>query len=482
MKTSPCVIAVLSAFFLLLCACQKAPQITVSTPLTLDMSVDGSSGAIAFMANRDWTVSCSESWIHVNPTSGPASKKNPVTVNVQCDANPTYDDRTATVSIRAGDAVQTVTVKQPQKPGIVVPTQSFEIKADTKSIEVEVQANTDYIVSVSVDWIKEAGTKALTSKTYLFNIEENTGYDDRAGRITIFPNDASIATQVISVKQAAKAGLEVKNTEYEMKVDGGTIEVAVKTNVELEVKPEVDWIHFAETKALSNKTVVLTVDKNEGSERRTGKVTIRQKNGSLSSTISVMQYSLISGGVDMGLSVNWAECNLGARTPEGYGDYYAWGEIEVKDQYLWSNYKWALNDDNKTITKYCPSDQPEYWGGSGSPDGKTVLDPEDDVAHVRMGGKWRIPTDGEWMELWENCTWTWTAQNGTFGRLIVSNINGNSIFLPATEVIGSVGHYWTSTVYPLYSNGTWFGWFTSDTIGRGIGKRSEGKTIRPVTD
>ena len=123
-------------------ACQKAPQITMTTSPTIDLSADGSSGTITFTANRDWTISCSEAWIHVNPSSGEKSKDT-VTVTVRCDANTTYDDRSATVTIRAEDAVQTVTIKQPQNLGVIVPTQTFDIKADTKSIDVEVQANVD---------------------------------------------------------------------------------------------------------------------------------------------------------------------------------------------------------------------------------------------------------------------------------------------------------------------------------------------------
>lgn len=492
MKAPSFVHAALSAVIILLGACQKAPQITISTPVSIDISSDGSSGTITFMANRDWTVSCSESWIQVNPVSGPASKRDPVTVSYRCDPNQTYDDRTATVTIRAEDAVQAVTVRQPQKLGIIVPSEIIEIEAETKSFEVEIQANVGYNVWETASWLTFLDTKGLKSEKLVFSAEENTSADEREAWVTLMPNDESIQPPAFKVRQAAKSFVEIDKTEYEMKVDGGTLEVAVRTNVELDVKPEVAWIHFDQTKALSDKTVVLTVDKNEGSEKRTGKVTISNKNGSVSSTISVKQYGSFEGAVDMGLSVYWAECNLGARTPEGFGDYFAWGETEVKDTYSWKTYKWCKDGDKNKLTKYCPSDKAGFWGGAGSPDGKTEIDPEDDVVHSRLGGKWHIPTDEEWVELMMNCTWTWTPQNGTFGYLVVSNITGNSIFLPATGFMngnelmftGQLGRYWSSSLPLLPDSSPSYAWFMNlneDAVGRGTTDRYDGNAIRPVT-
>ena len=123
--------------------------------------------------------------------------------------------------------------------------------------------------------------------------------------------------------------------------------------------------------------------------------------------------------VDLGLSVKWATFNVGATKLEEYGDYCAWGETEPyyevgyaqespqahwKDGYSagygWSNYKWC-NGSYSTLTKYNTSTS------YGTIDNKTVLDPEDDVAHVKWGGSWRMPTFGELSELHNSCTWTW---------------------------------------------------------------------------
>ena len=150
--------------------------------------------------------------------------------------------------------------------------------------------------------------------------------------------------------------------------------------------------------------------------------------------------------VDLGLSVKWATCNVGANTPEEYGDYYAWGETSEKSSYTKKTYKW-WDGSYRTQTKYCID------SGFGTVDNKTVLEPEDDVAHVKWGGSWRMPTISEKEELIDNCTWSRITQNGVNGYKITSQKNGNSIFLPAAgganyEVVGrgNSGGYWLSSL------------------------------------
>lgn len=109
--------------------------------------------------------------------------------------------------------------------------------------------------------------------------------------------------------------------------------------------------------------------------------------------------------LDLGLSVKWASCNIGADTPSGVGDLFAWGEVEPKEEYTWINYKWA-QDESKKVTKYCFSNRPNKWALEGEPDNIAVLEPADDAAHVILGSNWRMPTQEELTELIENCIWT----------------------------------------------------------------------------
>jgi uncharacterized protein (TIGR02145 family) len=183
--------------------------------------------------------------------------------------------------------------------------------------------------------------------------------------------------------------------------------------------------------------------------------------------------------VDLGLSVKWANMNVGATTPEGYGDYFAWGETTTKSIYDWSTY-FDTNDGGKTFTKY---------NNNG---GKTVLDPEDDAAHVNWGGSWRMPTKAEWQELHDNCTWTWTTQNGINGYKVTSNKEGYTekyIFLPAAgnrydgglDNVGYSGRYWSSSLDERYSDNAWDLNFNSYRHRLYQGNyRYGGRSVRPV--
>ena len=185
------------------------------------------------------------------------------------------------------------------------------------------------------------------------------------------------------------------------------------------------------------------------------------------------------GYVDLGLSVKWATCNVGANNPEDYGDYFAWGETTTKDTYKWSTYKWC-NGSSSTLTKYCNNSS---YGNNGFTDNKTQLELSDDAARANWGGSWRMPTDAEWEELINNCTWTWTTQNGKNGYKVTSKSNGNSIFLPASSLdkAGSYGNYWSSSLNTDYPYGAWCVYFYSSSESRSsYAYRYNGRSVRPV--
>lgn len=184
-------------------------------------------------------------------------------------------------------------------------------------------------------------------------------------------------------------------------------------------------------------------------EWKDGKYTARSISEIDSITFSLPNVKTIpDNAVDLGLPSGtlWADRNVGADTPEGYGDYYAWGETTPKSLYNWSSYKWC-NGSETTMTKYCTN------SSYGTVDNKTVLDAEDDAATANWGNEWRMPTYAEYAELDAECTWAWTTQNGVKGYK-VTGPNGNSIFLPAAgyscsdnvNYVGSNGSYWSSSL------------------------------------
>lgn len=190
--------------------------------------------------------------------------------------------------------------------------------------------------------------------------------------------------------------------------------------------------------------------------------------------------------VDLGLPSGtlWATCNIGAKSPEEYGDYFAWGEIEPKSFYNWNNYKWC-NGTKDSLTKYCIN------SSLGNVDNKTKLEECDDAAHIHWGGNWVIPSYANYMELSEYCDEETFILNGQKGKIMTSKINNKTIFLPCsglylddfihyTEINGSL---WASTLLDMNFHDTeiWADYLGFMTTGfYASPTRQCGIPIRPV--
>ena len=174
--------------------------------------------------------------------------------------------------------------------------------------------------------------------------------------------------------------------------------------------------------------------------------------------------------VDLGLSVCWAGWNVGASSPEDFGEHYAWGEITTKSEYSEETY--------------------QYYDSGYTNIGANICGTQYDVARAQWGGNWRLPTKAEMQELVDRCTWTWTTYKYATGYK-VTGPNGNSIFLPAegyryngTELYEwrSFGYYWSGTLVDGCTNIA----YGLHTCSRGYyvlySLRSHGYTVRPVSD
>ncbi len=191
--------------------------------------------------------------------------------------------------------------------------------------------------------------------------------------------------------------------------------------------------------------------------------------------------------VDLGLPSGtvWATCNVGANTPEEYGEYYAWGETAPKTTYNWSTYQYCNGGEGEnTLTMYCNNSN---YGYNGFTDNLTTLLPEDDAATVNWGSGWCTPTHDQWRELYQNTTHTWTTQNGVNGRLFTAN-NGNSLFLPAAgwrqnDILHSVGYsgeYWSSSLLTVDPSYALYCCFVPGMCRLEGYHRSDGRSVRPV--
>ena len=190
--------------------------------------------------------------------------------------------------------------------------------------------------------------------------------------------------------------------------------------------------------------------------------------------------------VDLGLPSGtlWATCNVGANAPEEYGDYFAWGETQTKTTYNWITYLYC-NGSSNTLTKYCYNSE---YGYNSYTDSLTTLLSCDDAATANWGDDWRMPTNEEWEELFQNTTYISTIQNGINGFLFTAS-NGNNLFLPSAgrrwdrelNYAGSNGYYWSNSLYFGYPYDAWS--ISFDSYGYGgvyCDYRYFGRTIRPV--
>lgn len=192
--------------------------------------------------------------------------------------------------------------------------------------------------------------------------------------------------------------------------------------------------------------------------------------------------------IDLGLpsGTKWACCNIGANSPEEYGDYYAWGEIETKSVYNWSTYKWS-DGSQFSMNKYC--NNPDY----GNIDNKTLLEPEDDAAYMNWGPAWRMPTREQQDEIRNNCDWIWATYKNVTGMLIKSRINDSFVFLPAAGYISGAspsntadyGYYQSASLDLDVSDDSYYFYFNSQghywndfstTVGRDVGF-----SVRPIS-
>lgn len=761
-------------------SCGTDPSIIINDSTNYIFTAQGGTQNLTFTCNRDWFISSSESWCSVSPSSGLA-QEGPISITISCESNPNYDSRSCVLSLNIDGANKTIQIEQETAIGLLVSPTTFDLTSIAQSIEIEVQSNVEYIVSVAPEcehWI--ARTKDLSSSKLSFNIADNIEYDARDGFITIAQKDGNLSS-TIKIHQAQTDGLMVTATQYEVSEEEQSINVEVKANVEFDVLSETEWIKYVKTKALQTSEIILTVEANNSTFNRSGAITIKQKDGSLTQTIAVLQqakpklntesssdislfsatlngslavesaaavtddvwflysssaqtidelkakgnkvisqlddsgsfskqltglslatpyyyvacalvngreyygdvntfttldysaevetgmasmvdffscnlrgqlsttnadsftkdvwflysstsstidellangirvssslseegvftatleglehgttyqyiacakvhdrdyygivksfttkgfsadvstvgatsdrlymatlsgsvalinasnftksagflygenltsleqliangnsmtalidldshfsgelnglkcgvtyffvawvkvfdstfygevlsftsYALPEGAVDMGLSVAWASCNIDALSPEEIGGLYAWGEIETKTTYDWRNYLWGTPSN---LTKY---NTDRYVG---IVDNILLLEPDDDVAHVKLGGRWRIPTKEEYEELISNCSWSWMKYHGVLGCMITSNINGNKIFIPATSQ--TRGDYWTAS-YHLRELATIL-WIEESFMTVGYGSyRCQGLPIRPVTE
>ena len=377
--------------------------------------------------------------------------------------------------------------------GAIVPVSGIEIPATLEIITGRTSTLTatvspDNATYKNITWgssDESIATVDATGKVTAVSIGKAT--------ITAYSADASkTACCEVTVCQLIES-ITLDKTELEMYVGDAPVTLVATVLPDVFTMKNLTW-----TSAYPEVATVDSDGKVTALSKGSTKISVRATDGSGVSTACMVTVKLNLSkpdsveAVDLGLpsGLKWASCNVGATKPFEYGEYFAWGETQPKENYNWWTYKWC-NGDYNLLTKYCTRNY--YWNSSEPMDNKSVLDPEDDVASANWGGGWRMPTDEEWTELWTKCKWTWTSDyNGTgiAGRIVTSIMSGyetKSFFLPAaghrcdTDLynVGS-GDYWSSSLGAGDPYDAWYVTFGSGLYNFRSCYRSYGLSIRPV--
>ena len=251
--------------------------------------------SVSFTTNTNWMLSIAattggSTWCKASATSG---SKGTANVKFTVTENTDYDDRSVSVTIKAGTASKTFTITQKGADALLVTTKKYEVAQAGGKIEVEVKANIEYQLAVSEtakDWIKETQSKsrALTTKKHTFQIAENEEVEKREGEITIKSGDK---VETVKVYQAGGAVLLLSKNEFTVSDAGETISVDIKSNVEYGVQmPDVDWIKDeASNRGMSSHTLKYVIAPNEGYDSRSAEIIFYDQNSDLKDTLKVIQ-------------------------------------------------------------------------------------------------------------------------------------------------------------------------------------------------
>ena len=228
-------------------------------------------------------------WVKYNTTKALTTS----TVVLDIAENKTYDGREGKVTIKqdGGSLSSTITIKQSQLDGLFLTTSEYNLSNEKHTLTVEVKSNIDFEVKSEADWIKYVETKGLKTNQIILDIAANETYDAREGKVIVKQKNGDLSG-TITVKQEQNFGLILSQTAFDLGNDAQTIEVEVKYNVDFDVVIPSgckDWIKQVSTKGLNSRTYTFSIGKNETYDAREGSITFKQKNGSLSGTVSVKQ-------------------------------------------------------------------------------------------------------------------------------------------------------------------------------------------------
>lgn len=236
-------------------------SISSSGNISVVVTSEGGSSTVQFSVNKDWEIiainSRAESWCSVTPTKG---SKGTITLSINTSPNYDYEERNASFSLKCEDKSYNIVIKQKQKDAVILSSNKVELDADGGNVVIEVKHNISFsyeIAASAASWIKESGTKGLTSDSVSFSIEPNRDSEPRSGSITFKSEEGSEVVNIF--QQGFTPSIILSQTDIVLGSDGGTIPVEVKSNMDISFTIDAgsEWIVEDKTKAMSTNTYYL---------------------------------------------------------------------------------------------------------------------------------------------------------------------------------------------------------------------------------
>ena len=416
-----CMIATMVSILVTSCSKEYSSPLKgqVVKDLTFESSQSSKSVTIADADLTGFTIKSSELWC----TAAAQGKVLSVTVR----ENDTYDDRQATITVTDPGDQTTITFKvmQKQNDAILIDGSTFVVPEEGGDINIKIQSNVNYEVEIpaSATWLTKstrASTRGLVSSTIVLTAEKNNSGEEREAIVIIVDKKSGISSK-ITIKQSLTPYIEIDKDQISLSENEKDIEIAVKTNIKVETIITDNWITDNGKDSNGDLSFIqkLKVSAFSGRLSRSTVVTFKSQDNKLNleKKVTITQTKEIKyvagNAIDLGLSVLWSDINLGATTPEGFGEYFAWGETKPKEHYSKDNYMHYDHSMNQYLDI-----------------GEDISGTKYDAAHVNIGNGWRMPSNTELQELIKNCEWEWVKSGNTLGYKITGK-NGNYIFLPA---------------------------------------------------
>lgn len=270
------------------------PQIEIpATSLTPNFKSEGGESTIEFTAKSDWSVSVvntrAESWCSVSPLSGKAGKAS---LTIRTAANETYDERNATITLRAGTDSKNIIVTQKQKDALLVSSSKIEMKKEGGEFTIEVKANVTFSHSIDegIDWISAAtaDTRGLTTTQLKFSVSANTSVHKREASITV--TDGTLSERITVYQEGEEPQLTATASQQTFGPEGGTLKIEINSNVDYEtLLPDASWITEDQARNQSTHTLYFTISPNETYDNRQADIVFKDKESELADTVRVIQ-------------------------------------------------------------------------------------------------------------------------------------------------------------------------------------------------